>query len=53
MNAKEIFMNAALKEAEKAYALGETPIGAVVVKDGEIVERISNIREAMRILQIY
>ena len=26
-------MSEALREAEKAYALGETPIGAVVVKE--------------------
>lgn len=45
MNTKEFFMNAALKEAEKAYALGETPIGAVVVKDGEIIAAAHNLRE--------
>lgn len=42
---KEIFMSAALREAEKAYALGETPIGAVVVKDGEIIASAHNLRE--------
>ena len=45
MNNKEIFMSAALAEAEKAYKLGETPIGAVVVKDGEIIARAHNLRE--------
>lgn len=45
MNSKEFFMAAALHEAEKAYALGETPIGAVVVKDGEIIASAHNLRE--------
>ena len=31
------FMALALKEAKKAYALDEVPVGAVVVKNGEIV----------------
>lgn len=45
MNNKEFFMSAALREAEKAYALGETPIGAVVVKNGEIIASAHNMRE--------
>ena len=45
MNSKEFFMAEALKEAEKAYALGETPIGAVIVKDGEIIATAHNLRE--------
>jgi tRNA(adenine34) deaminase len=32
-----IFMLAALEQARKAQAAGEVPVGAVVVKDGEIV----------------
>ena len=35
----EIFMRAALELARQAEAAGEVPIGAVVVKDGEIVGR--------------
>jgi tRNA(adenine34) deaminase len=35
----EIFMGAALAEAEQAGKEGELPIGAVVVIDGEIVSR--------------
>lgn len=35
----EIFMRAALELAGQAEAAGEVPIGAVVVKDGEIVGR--------------
>ena len=34
-------------EAQKAYAIGETPIGAVVVKDGEIIGRGHNLREKL------
>lgn len=45
MNNKEFFMSAALLEAEKAYSLGETPIGAVIVKDGEIIAAAHNLRE--------
>ncbi len=38
-------MSAALREAEIAYSIGETPIGAVVVKDGEIIASAHNLRE--------
>lgn len=36
------FMQAALKEAEKAAKKGEVPIGAVVVRNGEIIARGHN-----------
>lgn len=39
------WMNEAIKEAEKARAIDEVPIGAVVVKDGEIIGRGHNQRE--------
>ncbi len=45
MTEKEFFMTAALEEAIIAYKLGETPIGAVVVKDGEIIAKAHNLRE--------
>lgn len=35
----------ALKEAEKAKAIGEIPIGAVIEKDGEIIGRGHNMTE--------
>lgn len=38
-------MRAALEEAERALALGEVPVGAVVVCGGEIVARTHNERE--------
>ena len=39
------FMVEALKEAQKAYDLGEVPIGAVVVRNGEIISRGHNMVE--------
>ena len=41
----EKFMRMALEEADKAEALGEVPIGAVIVKDGEVIARAHNLRE--------
>ena len=38
----ELFMEEALREARRAEALGEVPIGAVVVQDGHIVGRGCN-----------
>ncbi|SFQ10810.1 tRNA(adenine34) deaminase [Caldicoprobacter faecalis] len=42
------FMEQALLEAQKAYDMNEVPIGAVVVKDGEIIARGHNLRETGR-----
>ncbi|WOV87589.1 tRNA adenosine(34) deaminase TadA [Sporosarcina oncorhynchi] len=39
------FMQLAIEEARKAEALGEVPIGAVIVKDGEVIARSHNLRE--------
>ena len=39
------FMQAAMVEAQKAYLIGEVPIGAVVVHNGAIVGRGHNLRE--------
>lgn len=38
----EYFMQQALREAEKAYAAGETPVGAVVVCQNQIIARGHN-----------
>lgn len=38
-------MQQALVEAQKAYDMGEVPIGAVIVKDGEVIARGHNLRE--------
>jgi tRNA(adenine34) deaminase len=42
---KEFFMREALLEAQKAANHEEVPIGAVIVKDGEIIARGYNARE--------
>lgn len=41
----ERFMRAALEEAAAAAAIGEAPIGAVVVRGEEIIARAHNLRE--------
>jgi tRNA(adenine34) deaminase len=41
----EVWMREALAEARAAAALGEVPIGAVVVREGEVVGRGHNRRE--------
>ena len=38
-------MREALKEAKKAYLLGEVPVGAVIVYDNKIIARGHNTRE--------
>lgn len=43
--ADERFMEEAIIEAQKAFALGEIPVGAVIVKNGEIVARAYNRKE--------
>lgn len=42
------YMKEALKEAYKAYTKNETPIGAIIVKDGEIVARAHNLTETLK-----
>jgi len=42
MTQDEQFMREALSLAQQAAALGEVPVGAIVVKDGVIVGRGSN-----------
>lgn len=42
---REEFMQAALAEAKKAQALGEVPIGCVIVHQGQIIGRGHNLRE--------
>ena len=45
MSDHEIFMKAALKEAQKAASEGEVPIGCVIVKGDKIISRGRNARE--------
>lgn len=39
------FMNEALNEAKKAYEKGEVPVGAVIVKNNQIIARAHNLKE--------
>ncbi len=41
----EEFMREAIKEAKKAYKKLEVPVGAVIVKNGEIIARAHNLKE--------
>lgn len=42
---EQYYMKEALKEAKKAYKKGEVPVGAVIVKNGEIIARGYNLKE--------
>lgn len=48
MDNHAFFMKAAIEEAQKAAEIGEVPIGAVIVRDGEIVGRGYNLRETKK-----
>lgn len=39
------FMKEAINEAKKARELGEIPVGAIIVKDGEIIAKAHNLKE--------
>ena len=41
----KLFMREAFFEAKKAFDINEVPVGAVIVKDGEIIARGHNTRE--------
>ncbi len=43
---KSEFMLEAIREAEKSLTSGDVPVGAVIVKNGEIISRAHNMREA-------
>ena len=45
---KSLYMKEALKEAYKAYNKGETPIGAIIVKDNKIISRAHNRIEELK-----
>lgn len=42
------YMQEALEEAKKAADAGEVPVGAVIVKDGEIIGRGYNLTETLK-----
>ncbi|RLD38016.1 MAG: nucleoside deaminase [Bacteroidetes bacterium] len=43
----EYYMREALKEAEKAFELGEVPVGAVIVSGERIIARAHNLTEKL------
>ncbi len=49
MNEDQKWMQYAIQEAKKAAAAGEVPIGAVIVKDGEIIASGYNLRETSQL----
>ena len=49
MDYKQKFMKLAIKEAEKALAKDEVPIGAVIVVGGKVVARAHNLMEKTQI----
>ena len=44
----EFFMSEALRQAQKAYAAEEVPVGAVVVREGKIIARAHNQVELLK-----
>ena len=42
------FMEEALIEAKKAFDLGEVPVGAVIVKDDQVIARAHNLTETAK-----
>ena len=44
MTQEEKYMKEAIRQAKKAYALDEVPIGCVIVQDGKIIARGYNRR---------
>ena len=49
MSIQEKYMKEALKQAKKALALGEVPIGCVIVHEGKIIGRGYNRRKGQQI----
>ncbi|MDY3031513.1 MAG: tRNA adenosine(34) deaminase TadA [Clostridia bacterium] len=45
---QEKFMREAIKQAKKAAKIGEAPIGAVIVRNGEVIARGYNKRETKK-----
>jgi tRNA(adenine34) deaminase len=41
------YMQLALAEAQKAFAMGEVPVGCVIVADGQVVGRGHNLTETL------
>jgi tRNA(adenine34) deaminase len=41
-------MDLALEEAKKAEKLGEVPVGAIIVKDGQVIAKKHNLKETLK-----
>ena len=48
LQSDEFFMRQALREAQRAYKATEVPIGAVVVREGQVISRAWNQVEMLR-----
>lgn len=48
LHSDEYFMGEALRQAAKAYALAEVPVGAVIVREGRIIARAYNQVEILK-----
>lgn len=46
MTTDQNYMKIAIEEAKKAGDIGEVPIGAVIVRDNEVIARAHNLRES-------
>ena len=44
---ENLYLEEALLEAEKSKQIGEVPVGAVIVKDGIIIDRGHNLKESL------
>ena len=48
LHSDDYFMGEALRQAAKAYELGEVPVGAVIVRAGRIIARAANQVETLK-----
>ncbi|GAB6099697.1 tRNA adenosine(34) deaminase TadA [Halanaerocella petrolearia] len=48
MNKNQHYMQLALEEAEKAFAKEEVPVGAVIVKEDEVIAKAHNLKESLQ-----
>lgn len=44
------YMKLAIEEAKKAYECGEVPIGAIIVRDGEVIASAHNTKESSNLV---
>jgi tRNA(Arg) A34 adenosine deaminase TadA len=50
---QEKYMNEAYKEAKKAYEKLEVPVGAVIVKDGKIIDSIAGETSGASLVELF